>query len=92
MDQNNNNVQPSDSTGLAIASMVLGIISLIFFCASYISFCAGIIGIILGAISLACKKDGKGMAIAGLVCSSVSVATSLLLFLIGVTLFSGFSV
>lgn len=89
MDQNNN-VQPSNSTGLAIASMVLGIVSLVFFCVPYICFLTGIIGIILGAISLGTKKGGKGMAIAGLVCSAVSMAIYLIIVISGAALFTSF--
>lgn len=85
MDQNNN-MQPSSSTGLAVASMVLGIISLVLFCIPYICFPTGIIGIILGAVSLGSKKGGKGMAIAGLVCSAVSMTIYIVLAVSGAAL------
>ena len=53
--------------GLAIASMVLGILSIILCC-----IFGGVLalpGLILGIISLATKRDGSGMAIAGIITS-----------------------
>lgn len=53
--------------GLAIASMVLGILSIILCC-----IFGGVLalpGLILGIISLVSKRDGSGMAIAGIITS-----------------------
>ena len=48
--------------GLAIASLVLGIVGFVFNPLNVVS----LVGVILGIVSLATKRDGKGMAIAGL--------------------------
>lgn len=59
-------------TGLAIASMVLGILSLVLMCIA-IGYVLAIIGIILGIISLVQHYGGKGMAIAGVTTSAVTL-------------------
>lgn len=89
MDQNmNNNLPQNESKGLAIASMVLGIVALVLFCIPYVCIPAGIIAIILGGVSIATKKGGKGMAIAGLVCAIVGVAVYVILTIIGASILS----
>lgn len=85
MQQQTNNM-PSQSKGLAIASMVLGIVSLVFFCFVYICIPCGLISIILGGVALANKKPGKGMAIAGLVCSIVGIAIYVICLIAGASL------
>ena len=58
--------------GLGIASMVLGILALVTCCCWYISGPLSAISLILGIIGI--KSDnGKGMAIAGVVCSGVAL-------------------
>ena len=57
--------------------MVLGLISLVFVCFSYVGVPLGIIAIVLGGVGIfKAKKAGmkNGMAVAGLVCSIISVA------------------
>lgn len=66
--------------GFSIASMVLGICSLVFTCLSWLDLLVSIPGLVLGAIALYKKKPGKGMAIAGLVCSIVSTVMILILY------------
>lgn len=73
------------SSGLAVASLVLGIISLVLVCFG-LGF-LGIIGFLLGLISLICKKPGHGMAIAGII---TSVIAFLLTLIVGASLFSVF--
>lgn len=69
-------------SGLAIASMVLGIVALVMACCFwFISGPCAVVGVILGAVSLAGQKPGKGMAIAGVVCSIVSLVPNAFLFL-----------
>lgn len=91
MDENmqNNTNMPQGSKGLSIASMVLGIVSLVFCCIPYLSIPCSIVGIILGGVSLATKKGGKGMAIAGLVCSILGIAAYIILIAIGASFLSG---
>lgn len=78
-----NNMQPQESKGVSIASMVLGIFSLTFGCCiTYVGIAAAIAGIITGIISLKNKKPGKGMAIAGIVMSAIA-----LVFLVAMIIF-----
>ena len=70
--------------GPAIASMVLGIVSIVFW---YFGIVTGVIGLVLGVTSLKKvqprgTKRGRGMAIAGIVCSIVALALWLLILLI----------
>jgi len=65
------NANKGSNSGLAIASMVCGIIS--YMCC-YFSFFVSIPGLILGIISLSKKQDGRGMAIAGVILSAISIA------------------
>ncbi len=59
--------------GYAVASMILGIVTLVFFC-SCINIVTGILALIFGIIHLTSYgKDGKGMAIAGLITSALGL-------------------
>ncbi len=72
--------------GLAIASMVLGICSLALFCVICLAIPCAIIGIILGGIALRKAKKAQtksGMAVAGIVCSCVSLGILIVLIIIG---------
>lgn len=72
-------VQPPKRNGLAIASLVLGIFSLVFSCCCGILSCpCGIAGLILGVLALREKSDGKEMAIAGIIMSSIAVFLGIL--------------
>ncbi len=62
---------PGPTKGFAIASMVVGICSIVFAWLPYLSLILGLVGLVLGIVSLAKKMGGKGMAIAGVVCSSI---------------------
>ncbi len=68
---------------MGVASLVLGIVSIVFCwipCVGNFAFLPGVLGIILGGcgIHVAKKKnEGKGVAIAGLVLSIISVLFSL---------------
>lgn len=74
----NQPVQPKKSIGLAVTSMVLGIVSLAFFCIPYLALPVGIVGLILGIVSIKGHKDGKGMAIAGIIMSSVGIVIAVI--------------
>lgn len=71
------------NVGFAIASMVCGILSLVCCCLTWLSLLLGIAGIALGVISLKGKFDGRGMAIAGVVCGGIGVAVWVILLLLG---------
>ncbi len=65
--------------GVAIASMVLGIVSLVFVWFWPISLPCAIIGLVLGISGRSSR--GHGMAIAGIVCSLVTLSIQALLVL-----------
>ena len=73
--------------GLGIASMVLGIVSLLGVLAWCVVWPTGILAIIFGAIGVK-RVQGKGMAVAGLVCGSISIGLWLILILVGVAVLS----
>ena len=77
----------SQSVGLAVASMVCGICSLVLACCvPYVPFVLALIGVILGGVSLSGHRGGKGMAIAGLVTSIISLIPAVMVVLAGASL------
>jgi hypothetical protein len=78
----------SQNNGLAVASLVLGILSILLAIIPIVGFIAWImapVGLILGIIGLG-KPTGKGMAIAGVVCSAIGLLICIgwvILFAIG---------
>ncbi len=71
---------PTQSNGLAIASLVLGILSIIFGIIPVIGFISWIlapVGLVLGLVALN-KPTGRGMAIAGAVCSGIGLLICIL--------------
>ncbi len=79
---------PVPGNGLGIASMVVGIVSLALFCTGWLAIICSIVGIALGAISINKAKQAgmkNGMAVAGLVCSIVSLGILLILVISGVS-------
>ena len=75
------------TNGLAIASMICGILSLVFFC-----FCGGLFlgipAVICGHLSLnqlnapGNSQQGRGMAIAGLICGYLGIASLIIAMLV----------
>lgn len=84
---------PSSNEGqaFAIAGMVLGIVSLVCCCLGEISLIMAIVGLVLSIISIVKKKPGKGMAVAGIICASLSLVIYIVLFIIGIALGSAIS-
>ena len=81
--------QSNGGAGLAIASMVLGIVALVLSCCLYyVSIPCGILSIIFAAVSIRGNKAGKGMAIAGLVCSIISLIPAVIVMTTGAALLS----
>lgn len=73
---------PSGGNGMAIASMVMGILAVLFCCCLfYLSIPLSIGGLITGIIALKKQYPGKGMAIAGIVTSSVAIVLAIILIL-----------
>src|SRR5580704_10202625 len=58
-------------SGLSIASLVLGIVGLMSICFWFISGPCSLLAVIFGILSL--KGEGRGMAIAGLICGGIAV-------------------
>lgn len=70
--------QPNDSKdNIALAGMILGIISIVCCCGS---LPVAIVGIILSIIGLK-SVNRKGMAIAGVICSAVSIVASVVMII-----------
>lgn len=72
------------SNTLSILSLILGIIGLLLsFAASGTLFC--IVSLVLGIIAL-CKKQSKGMGIAGVVCSAVGLFITIIMVIVSLIL------
>ena len=83
----NNGAAPQGGSGFSIASMVLGIVALILSCCLYaVSIPCALVGAILGVVALMQHKAGKGMAIAGLVCSVLSLIPAIIGIVFGAAL------
>lgn len=86
---NNTYQQPQppqeEKKGMSIASMVLGIVGLIAWCLPILGLPMGIVGLILLGI-VGIRKGGKGMAIAGIITSVITIILSLVNSLAGVYL------
>ena len=70
-----------NQSGYAVASLILGICGLSFFVCGFGIIC-GIVGLILGIVSLAKKYDNKGMAVAGIILSALSVILTFALIIV----------
>ena len=66
-------VQDPGSPGLAIASMITGIFSFILACCYPVAFFIAIASIILGSVAIKKQTPGKGMAIAGIILSGLTL-------------------
>ncbi len=75
MDEETKEVQEtkkSNKIGFNITSMILGIISILIGCfIPILPLVASIVSIIFGIIGI--KDSGKGMGIAGIICSSIAI-------------------
>ena len=79
---------PSGSKGLAIASLSLGIASILLGII-IIGIPLAIVGIILGIMALVKKKAGKGIAIAGVITSALTLVLAPIFILIVLTTANG---
>lgn len=70
-----------NSNALGIASLILGIIAFVFGVVFFISIPLAIVSIIFGIISLV-KRNSKGLSIAGIILSSISIIASIGIILI----------
>jgi hypothetical protein len=77
---------PEGSKTKAIISMILGILSLLLCCCWYISVPLAIASLVLGILAIKNNEPGRGMAIAGIVTSSVGIVLLILLFGLGMAI------
>ena len=63
----------NEGKAFGIVSLVCGIVSLPFICCTYLGLIIAVTSIVFGILSITKKEDAKGMAIAGIICSSVSI-------------------
>ncbi|MEG2377009.1 MAG: DUF4190 domain-containing protein [Clostridia bacterium] len=75
------NSDANGKSGMATASMVLGIISIVFGCCFYISLPIAIVGLVLGILSY--KSNKSGMALAGIIMSSVAIVVTVIVIILG---------
>lgn len=61
------------SNGMSIASLVLGITSIILCCACGFPVILGTVGLIFGIISLVQNRQDSGMAVAGIITSTIGI-------------------
>lgn len=78
---------PKKGVGFAVTSMVCGIVSLVLSCCiPYVPFILALVGVVMGAVSLHGHRGGKGMAIAGLVTSIISLVPAVLVVIMGASM------
>ena len=73
------------ATGMGIASMILGIVALLTSCCVselWLTFILAAASIVLGILALQKHTGGRGMAIAGIVCSCVSLVLGILIMIL----------
>ena len=68
--------QPERGRGLAIAGMILGIISMVAWLLPFLGFPTAIVGLILSILGRR-SVTRKGMALAGIILSSIALALSI---------------
>lgn len=74
------NQAPQGGSGFAVASLVIGIFSILLSCCGgCFSVVGGIVGLVFGIVSLNMKRQGKGMAIAGVVLSSCAIVIGIIM-------------
>ena len=71
----------TEENGLSIASLVLGIVGFVAWFLPLVGYPVTIVGIILGALGM--KKGGRGMAIAGIICSTICLVLTLINSILG---------
>lgn len=74
--------EPKKLIGLSIASMILGILSIVCCSVWYIAGLFALAGLVLGIISMVKKCSGKGMAIAGIICSVIGLIIAIAMIFI----------
>ncbi len=80
------NLGHSEKRIKAIISLILGILSLVLLVMSIIGMILGVVGLIYGVLGLSeikrTKQQGRGMAIAGMICSLIGITLPIVLVLL----------
>lgn len=88
-DQNSyQNREPKGSNSMAVASLVCGIVSLLISCCWFISLPLSITGIVLGIIVLKKNKEGRSLAIIGIIIGAATIVICILLVAFSAYMFS----
>ena len=66
--------------GLAVTALVLGILGLVFFWIPFLGWIPAILGLIFGLIAMQ-RPEGRGMAVAGVVCSAIALSIKVLFWI-----------
>ncbi len=83
---------PGGTMGFAIASLCCGVASILAVCfVGWLGLVLAITGAALGGVSLATHKPGKGMAIAGVVCSIVTIVLFVVVIIAAVACYASLS-
>lgn len=61
------------NSNASVTSLVLGILSMVFSCMFCLSVVMSVVGMIFGIISIVQQRDGKNMAIAGIITSGIGL-------------------
>lgn len=76
------------TSGLAVASLVLGIVGIVFFCLCFVSIPCNVLAIVFGAVAMNQTKKGEasghGMALAGLILGIIGLLLSVGIWLPGI--------
>ena len=68
--------------GYSIAALVCGILGLICCCCGWFGIIVSVAGIVLGVVSLKKNCEGRGMAIAGIVCGGIGALVAVITVII----------
>lgn len=75
------------TSGCSIAALILGIIAILSSCCFwFVSIPCAVLGIIFAAVGIKSGKGGKGMGIAGLILSIVSLVPAIVVIVTGAAL------
>ena len=81
--------EPKGSNSMAVASLVCGIISLLISCCWFISLPLSITSIVLGIIVLKKNKEGRSLAIIGIIIGAATIVICIILVAFSALMFSG---
>ena len=71
----------NNGKAFGIVSLVCGIVSLPLICCTYIGLIVAVTSIVFGILSIKKGENAKGMAIAGIICSAVSIVVIVILLI-----------